>query len=152
MGRLKGKKNGELLRAAEAAGYQVLLTVDQGIPHQQHFVDRVLSIVLIYCPTNQIEDLLPMVEAIAGCAENNSARRDRLDSALTHTSRRNFAGAVSDGGRAAGRDRPGVCKETEKTPRRPAAVAILADLSAVSTPGRTNDIIVLSIRCPVSNR
>jgi hypothetical protein len=29
---LKSKKNGELLRAAEIAGYDVLLTVDQGIP------------------------------------------------------------------------------------------------------------------------
>ena len=28
---LKGKKNGELLQAAEGAGYQVLLTVDQVI-------------------------------------------------------------------------------------------------------------------------
>jgi len=28
---LKGEKNGELLRAAEVAGYDVLLTVDQGI-------------------------------------------------------------------------------------------------------------------------
>ena len=28
----KGKKNGDLLRAAEAAGYEVLLTVDQGMP------------------------------------------------------------------------------------------------------------------------
>ena len=28
---LKGKKNGELLQAAEGGGYQVLLTVDQGI-------------------------------------------------------------------------------------------------------------------------
>jgi len=31
---LKGKTNGELLREAELAGYEVLLTVDQGIPHQ----------------------------------------------------------------------------------------------------------------------
>jgi len=30
----KGKKNGDLLRAAEIAGYEVILTVDQGIPHQ----------------------------------------------------------------------------------------------------------------------
>jgi hypothetical protein len=29
---LKGRKNGELLQAAEGGGYQVLLTVDQGIP------------------------------------------------------------------------------------------------------------------------
>ena len=32
---LKGKTNGELLRAAEIAGYDVLLTVDQGIPRNQ---------------------------------------------------------------------------------------------------------------------
>ncbi|MEX2263585.1 MAG: hypothetical protein WD696_16630 [Bryobacteraceae bacterium] len=32
----KGKENGDLLRAAEVAGYEVLLTVDQGIPHQTY--------------------------------------------------------------------------------------------------------------------
>ena len=37
---LKGKKNGELPQAAERGGYQVLLTVDQGIPHQQTMVGR----------------------------------------------------------------------------------------------------------------
>lgn len=31
---LKGKENGELLRAAAESGYEVLLTVDQGLPHQ----------------------------------------------------------------------------------------------------------------------
>jgi hypothetical protein len=44
---LKGKNNGELLRAAEAAGYDVLLTVDQGIPHQQYFAGRKLSAILV---------------------------------------------------------------------------------------------------------
>jgi predicted nuclease of predicted toxin-antitoxin system len=61
---LKGKKNGELLRAAENAGYDVLLTVDQGIPHQQGPARRKLSIILVRSPTNQIEDLLPLVNAI----------------------------------------------------------------------------------------
>jgi predicted nuclease of predicted toxin-antitoxin system len=60
---LKGKKNGELLRAAEGAGYDVLLTVDQGIPHQAPG-DRKLSIILIRSATNQIEDLLPLVPQI----------------------------------------------------------------------------------------
>ncbi len=54
---LKGRKNGELLRAAEAAAYDVLLTVDHGIPHQQNSADRKLSIILIRSRTNQIEDL-----------------------------------------------------------------------------------------------
>jgi len=61
---LKGKKNGELLRAAEAAGYEVLLTVDQGIPRQQSPGERKLSIILIRSRTNQIEDLLPFAPAI----------------------------------------------------------------------------------------
>jgi uncharacterized RmlC-like cupin family protein len=61
---LKGKKNGELLRIAEEAGYDVLLTVDQGIPHQQNLAGRKLSIIAIRSKTNQIEDLLPFVDAI----------------------------------------------------------------------------------------
>jgi len=61
---LKSKKNGELLVAAEAAGYEVLLTVDQGIPHQQYSAGRKLSIIVVRSQTNQIEDLLPFVDAI----------------------------------------------------------------------------------------
>jgi len=61
---LKGKKNGDLLRAAEAAGYDVLLTVDQGFPHQHSPVRRRLSIIVIRSQTNQMEDLLPLVTTI----------------------------------------------------------------------------------------
>ena len=60
----KSKKNGELLRAAEAAGYDVFLTIDQGIPHQQHLQDRKISVILIRASTNQLNDLLPLVQAI----------------------------------------------------------------------------------------
>jgi hypothetical protein len=66
---LKGKKNGDLLRAAEVAGYDVLLTVDQGIPHQRHPASRRLSIILMRSRTNQIEDLLPLVDAILRALE-----------------------------------------------------------------------------------
>jgi len=66
---LKGKKNGELLRAAEAAGYDVLLTVDQGIPRQHSPAGRKLSIILVRSRTNQIEDLLPLVDAILEALE-----------------------------------------------------------------------------------
>ena len=64
---LKGKKKGELLRAAEIAGYDVFLTVDQGIPHQQPR-GRKLSIVLIRSRTNQI-DLLSLVNEILAATE-----------------------------------------------------------------------------------
>jgi predicted nuclease of predicted toxin-antitoxin system len=67
--RLKGKSNGELLRAAEDAGYDVLVTVDQGMPSQQHLAGRKLSIVLVRSRTNQIEDLLPLVDSISKALE-----------------------------------------------------------------------------------
>jgi predicted nuclease of predicted toxin-antitoxin system len=61
---LKGKKNGELLEAAEVAGYDVLITVDQGIAYQQKISTRKLAIVLVSSRTNQLEDLLPMASTI----------------------------------------------------------------------------------------
>ena len=61
---LKGKENGELLQAAEVAGYDVLVTVDQGLPRQQLSGNRKLSIILVRSRTNQLEDLLPLAPAI----------------------------------------------------------------------------------------
>lgn len=64
---LKGKKNGELLHAAEVAGYQVLLTVDQGIPRQQTIVGRKLSTILIRSRTNQMEEGIRVRSARPEC-------------------------------------------------------------------------------------
>ena len=61
---LKGKKNGELLNAAELAGYAVLLTVDQGLAYQQNLTERKLCVISIRSRTNQLEDLLALVPAI----------------------------------------------------------------------------------------
>jgi predicted nuclease of predicted toxin-antitoxin system len=61
---LKGKKNGDLLRAAEAAGYGALVTVDQGIRHEQNLRDRAIGIVVLLPRTNQLEDLIPVVEGV----------------------------------------------------------------------------------------
>ena len=72
---LKGKKNGELLRDAELAGYEVLLTVDQGIPYQQNLAGRKLSIIPIRSRTNQLEDLLPLLEAILKAVETMTPGR-----------------------------------------------------------------------------
>lgn len=66
---LKGKSNGELLRLAEAAGYDILLTVDQGIPYQQSFAGRRIAVITVQSMTNQIEDLLPMVDSILRALE-----------------------------------------------------------------------------------
>jgi hypothetical protein len=44
---LKGRKNGELLDAAEIQGYDVLLTMDQGFPYQQNLLDRKISLLIL---------------------------------------------------------------------------------------------------------
>jgi predicted nuclease of predicted toxin-antitoxin system len=61
---LKGLKNGELLDRAEQAGYQVLITVDQGVPRQQNFTQRRIAVLIVRSRTNQLEDLVPMTAAI----------------------------------------------------------------------------------------
>ena len=61
---LSGKSNGELIALAERSGWQVLLTMDQGIPYQQNLVGRTISLVIIHAPSNRLPDLLPHVPAV----------------------------------------------------------------------------------------
>jgi hypothetical protein len=44
---LAGLKNGELLSAAEAAGFDVLVTVDQSVPDQQNFAERKIALIIL---------------------------------------------------------------------------------------------------------
>ena len=53
---LKGLKNGQLLRAA-AGNFDVLITVDQNLPHQQNLSPLNLSILLLIAVSNRYEDL-----------------------------------------------------------------------------------------------
>jgi hypothetical protein len=60
---LAGLKNGDLLEAAEAAGFDVLITVDQSIPEQQDLAARKISLVILCGPTNRLRDLELLVPA-----------------------------------------------------------------------------------------
>jgi len=60
----KSLKNGKLLQEAETAGYEVFLTVDRGISHQQNLGHRRISVLVVHARTNQMEDLLAAVGAI----------------------------------------------------------------------------------------
>jgi predicted nuclease of predicted toxin-antitoxin system len=60
---LAGLKNGRLLDAAEAAGFDVLITTDQSIPDQQNLARRRMSLVILCGPTNRLRDLEPLVPA-----------------------------------------------------------------------------------------
>ena len=56
-----GKKNGELLRLMSAAGFEVLLTVDQGIRHQQNLQAAGVAVVVMFGASNQLADLAPLM-------------------------------------------------------------------------------------------
>ena len=59
----KGKENGELLGLAEAK-FDVFLTTDQGIPHQQNLTQIELGIVLLRAQGNRWADLVPLMESV----------------------------------------------------------------------------------------
>jgi|ERR1019366_1805484 predicted nuclease of predicted toxin-antitoxin system len=56
------KRNGELLLLAEK-GFDVLVTVDQGIEYEQNLANREIALLVLGARSNQIEDLAPIIPA-----------------------------------------------------------------------------------------
>jgi predicted nuclease of predicted toxin-antitoxin system len=54
-----GLKNGELLDAAEAAGFDVLVTVDRGSRYEQNLAERKIAVVIFRTKSIALKDLLP---------------------------------------------------------------------------------------------
>ena len=59
---LAGKKNGELLRLA-AGRFDVLVTVDKNLRHQQNLRGIAFGIVVLMARGNRLEDLVPLAGA-----------------------------------------------------------------------------------------
>src|SRR4051812_17043989 len=53
-----GLANGALLAAADEAGYEVLITMDQNMPHQQTLRGPSICLLVIRAQTTDLEDLL----------------------------------------------------------------------------------------------
>jgi len=58
-----GRKNGELLRLASAE-FDVLLTADRNLEHQQNLAQLGVGIAVLIARTNRIEDLRPLLPAL----------------------------------------------------------------------------------------
>jgi hypothetical protein len=67
---LAGLENGELLRAAEAAKFDVFLAVDQGIEYQQNLTGRTIAIVIFRTKSNRLKDLLFLLPHCLACIES----------------------------------------------------------------------------------
>jgi predicted nuclease of predicted toxin-antitoxin system len=66
-------RNGELLDAAEAAGFEVLVTTDRNIRHQQNLAGRKLAIVVIGAGRwRLIRKVLPAIAAAVTAAAPGS--------------------------------------------------------------------------------
>ncbi len=59
---LAGIPNGELIRRAIAAGFQVILTLDRGIPHQQNLAHEAVGFVLI--SDNDVDLIRPYADRL----------------------------------------------------------------------------------------
>ncbi len=57
---LKGFKNGQLLRAASGV-YDVLITVDKNLPHQQNIGTLKIAVLILVVKNNKYADLQPLV-------------------------------------------------------------------------------------------
>ncbi len=55
-----GKQNGDLLNLAEGS-FDVLLTVDSNIRHQQNFAHRSIAAVVVLAPSNAYPTLAPLM-------------------------------------------------------------------------------------------
>lgn len=58
-----GSKNGELLARAEV-GYDVLLTMDKGIPHQQYLARYKIAVVGLSARSNRLADTRPLMPKV----------------------------------------------------------------------------------------
>jgi len=56
-------RNGDLLRAVEDAGFEIFITADKNVWHQQNLRGRRLAIIVL--PTNTLSRLLPLFPVIA---------------------------------------------------------------------------------------
>jgi hypothetical protein len=66
----KGLANGRLLAAAQEAGFEVLVTVDQNMPNQQSLSGHAISLVVLHARTTNLDDLLALMPELFSALEN----------------------------------------------------------------------------------
>jgi predicted nuclease of predicted toxin-antitoxin system len=71
--RWSGIKNGELLRRASKANFEVFITVDKNIPAQQPTKIYPLAIIVLHARSNRIEDIKPFAAPITDLLEKDPA-------------------------------------------------------------------------------
>lgn len=65
-----GIDNGRLLARAAAEGIDALLTNDSNIEYEQNLANLPIAVVVIHAPSNDIDDLRPLIPSILGLLSN----------------------------------------------------------------------------------
>ena len=68
-----GKKNGELLALAEKAGFEVFISLDQGIEYEQNLSGQTIALILLRAKSSRLADLLPSAARILVVLESIGA-------------------------------------------------------------------------------
>lgn len=68
-------KNGELIAAAESAGFEVFVTTDKNLKYQQNLLDRSMAIVVLQTTSwPKLQTVLPrIVDAVAAATKGSYA-------------------------------------------------------------------------------
>jgi hypothetical protein len=66
---LKGLKNGQLLSAAVAQGFEALITVDRRMPFQQNLANLNLALIIMVATPCRYEQLKLLVPKVIGALE-----------------------------------------------------------------------------------
>ncbi len=59
-----GIENGELLRKAVEAGFDVLVTMDSNMVHQQNIAKYPIALIALRAPSNRLADTRPLMPAL----------------------------------------------------------------------------------------
>lgn len=66
-----GKKNGELLKLAGEAGFEVFVTLDRGIEYQQNLAVHKLVVLVLRTKSSRLDDLISQVPRILEILRSN---------------------------------------------------------------------------------
>jgi predicted nuclease of predicted toxin-antitoxin system len=66
----KGLKNGNLIRSANADGFEILATVDKSIRHQQNKEKLSIAVLIFSAKSNRFESLSPLIPEALKILEN----------------------------------------------------------------------------------
>lgn len=69
-----GIQNGALLRKAVESGFDVLITMDSNMAHQQDLSAHPIAVLVLHARSNRLEDTRPLMSAVLHALPNASRR------------------------------------------------------------------------------